>query len=143
LRAGQGCSKIEDVLARAACYDRNICAPATAAQAEEATAAAPTQPARSGAAAPAGIGSKSLPRPRSQAEEPQEAELQVARASSREPGIYVLTLNDGAEWQFVEPAPAAYDAPRAGSKVKISRGALGGYLMRYAEQPAIRIRRIR
>jgi hypothetical protein len=139
----RACTTIEDVLARAACYDRNVRAPESGAQAATSAPAAPARPPRSSAAAPASIGSESLPRARSQVEEPQEAELQVARSSSRQPGIYVLTFDDGAEWQFVEPAPAAYDAPRAGSKVKITRGALGGYLMRYAEQPAIRIKRLR
>lgn len=61
----------------------------------------------------------------------------------REPGSNRLTLEDGGEWQFVDAAPLAYDAPSAGDIVTIERASLGGFLMRYADQRPIRFVRIR
>ena len=128
------CRKIEDATARTACYD-NI---------PLGGAAAPSTPA---VASPArqGFGSNQLPpRPEPLAvAEPDEITATVIAAVEREPGIYLLTLEDGAQWQFVESAPLTYDPPRRGSKIEIIEAALGSYLLRYADQTAIRARRVR
>ena len=72
-----------------------------------------------------------------------EPALPQTRSAEREPGIYVLTLEDGAQWQFVDAPSTSYDPPRPGSTIEISKASLGSYLMRYADQRGIRIRRIR
>lgn len=126
------CRKIEDATARTACYD-NI--PLGDAATPPITAVAPRQ----------NFGSNQLP-PRpgpDDATEPDEITATVSASIEREPGIYLLTLEDGAQWQFVESAPPAYNPPGRGSKVEISRASLGSYLLRYAGQSAIRARRVR
>ncbi|AKH42552.1 hypothetical protein FHS61_000322 [Altererythrobacter atlanticus] len=60
----------------------------------------------------------------------------------RSPGIYLLTLEDGARWEFVEAVPFSYNPPGRGSTVEISRAALGSFMLRYAGQPGVRVKRI-
>jgi hypothetical protein len=135
----RACSTIQDITARVTCYDQNIAV--SAAPAKGATVPEPSQP---NPAARSGFGSDSLPQPRSPTQSrSDQIDAQVKQSAMREPGVYVLTLEDGGEWQFVDAAPAAYEVPRAGSTVRIVQGSLGGFLMRYAEQPSIRVRRIR
>ena len=130
------CREIEDATARTACYDNiPLGDPATAAP----SASVRPLPARQGFS---GDQRPSQPRSRTIAE-PNEITVTVASAVEREPGIYLLTLEDGAQWQFLESAPLTYDPPRRGSKVEIIKASLGSYLLRYAGQSAIRARRVR
>jgi hypothetical protein len=143
------CAKIDDVSARLACYDNNI------ANAGSAPVLAPTisrslRP-PSGDSGPfgetagnSGFGADSIRStarfaPPSANEAAIEAEVTAARL--RQPGIYIVTLADGAEWTFAETVSNAYKTPTAGSNVTISRGAMGGYLMRYDNQAQVRVRR--
>lgn len=130
------CRKIDDTAARAACYD-NIPLGDVATAAPSAPAA--TAPARQG------FGAGQLPAPRQSraAAEPNEITATVASAVEREPGIYLITLDDGSQWRFVESAPPAYNAPGRGSTVEIGKASLGSYLLRHAGQGAIRARRVR
>ena len=65
------------------------------------------------------------------------------RAARRtEPGIYLLTLDDGAQWRFVEAVPPSYDPPRTGTEIELRRGSLGSFLMRYADQRSVRVQRV-
>ncbi len=131
------CRKIADVSARVACYD-NI--PVDAAP----VAAAPPAPAPAPSAQ--GFGADQLPRePRPRRAEPSAQELtaRLARAQERQPGIWLLTLEDGAQWQFVDAMPASYNPPGKDSSVRIESAALGSYLMYYGGQRAVRIRRVR
>lgn len=150
----RACKKIEDVMARVACYDRNLDdGPAASEQAPPAqgpTASAaprpePQQavPAPREARAATGFGSASL-QDRHEADDPalDEYRAEVSEAVERAPGIYLLTLADGAQWQFVSTAGPAYEPPRRGSTVEIKRASLGSFLMRYRDQPSIRIRRV-
>jgi hypothetical protein len=126
------CRKIEDAAARTACYD-NI--PLGQGATPSAAPAPPRQD----------FGGNQL-QPRPQPDAPAELDeitATVAASIEREPGIYLLTLEDGAQWQFVESAPPAYNPPGRGSKVEIGRASLGSYLLRYAGQSAIRARRVR
>jgi hypothetical protein len=144
------CSKIDDGTARLACYDNNIRnLDPTALRAAPPRAAAPVASAGTPAAAPAaqGFGFENVER-RQQRFEPRpasEQELRAVVASSRqrEPGVYVVTLRDGAEWQFAESVGQNYRAPREGQSVEIERGALGSYLMRVDNQAAVSVRRVR
>jgi hypothetical protein len=131
----RACSEIEDGPARMTCYDANVRPPS----------APPAARADAPANAPRGsgsFGSESLPQQRPRAEEADALEARVASARERQPGKFVLTLEDGAEWEFVEAAPSAYNPPRAGASVRIERGSLGSFRLRYASQRAIRIRRV-
>ena len=54
-----------------------------------------------------------------------------------------MTLEDGAQWQFVEGVPLSYNPPRRGASVEIRSASMGSYLMRYQGQAAVRVRRVR
>lgn len=139
------CAKIEEIGARAACYDKTVEA---ARLIEEARAGVTTPKASVPATAerPAsGFGSQSLPKPEPvrESRSAEQIEALVRAARRTEPGIYLLTLEDGAQWRFVEAVPASYDPPRAGSEIELRSGSLGSFLMRYANQRSIRVQRVR
>lgn len=145
------CAKVADVMARVACYDRNI----------GVEVAQPVQPQR-----PTGYGSNQLPSPpppavaapsdprgfgANQLVQPEadrgasldSVSARVAAARILAPGVYVLTLEDGAQWQFVDAAPASFDPPGRGATVEFFAASMGSYLLRYRGQRGIRIRRIK
>ena len=125
------CRRIADPAARVACYD-NIPLGGEA----QAAPAAPSQP--------GGFGSNQLPRSEPErTAEPDEVTATVASAAEREPGVYLLTLEDGTQWQFVDAAPRSYAPPRRGSTVEIIAASMGSYLLRHADQRALRVRRVR
>lgn len=134
----RACAQVAEVSARAACYDAiPIDEPAAPAPP---VAAAPASPA-------AAFGSDQLPRTR--APEParpaeiERIEAKVVEAVERQPGIHLLTLEGGAQWQFVEGVSPTYSPPRRGSAVEIRSASLGSYLLRFQGQPAVRVRRVR
>ena len=160
------CSKIEDVMARVACYDRNI-RPA-AGPAEEAPRPSekspPPAPIRATGAAVAESQAAPSPPPRPQTQpqpqpQPQSQRkteprpqppagttrtlLEVAEVVERGPGAYLLTMQDGAQWEFAEDMSLDYHPPRPGSTVEIERGAFGSHRMRFDGQQPVRVRRLR
>lgn len=149
----RACSEIQDSAARMTCYDTNVRPRATGSPSvarapsnspSQAAPVAPVTRANAPAAPPpaAGFGAETLPQARPAAAEADEIEAKVASARERQPGKFVLVLEDGAEWEFVEAAPDSYNPPRAGSSIRIERGSLGSFRLRYASQRAIRIRRV-
>lgn len=136
------CAKIDDTAARVACYDRNI--------GRDASTGPSTAPAvgdavpRSEPRAPSGFASETVqPRNEPAPQRDERTSAQVAAIAERAPGLYVITLDDGAEWQFTSSAPFSYQPPRPGSTVDIRRGALGSFLLRYEGQPSVRVLRVR
>lgn len=153
------CARIDDATARLACYDNNVrsgggqarssvpgemIAPATAGRAplagapSTATGAAP-------AGGAAGFGRESIRGPErfeTPAGEIDALTARVASVSQRQRGVYVVTLEDGATWEFAESVAFSYRPPREGSQVEIQRGALGGFLLRFDSQPSVRVRRV-
>lgn len=132
------CRTLADIGARMACYD-GIALDDVESQQQSAPPPVAERERRSDT----GFGSNQLPR--APADEPgrEHISARVTRAVERQPGLYLLTLEDGSQWQFVDAAPAAYDPPRAGSTVEISKAAMGSYLIRYAGQRSVRARRVR
>ena len=141
------CSKIGDVTARVACYDNNI----GAAVGTVATALPP----QSGIAQPdsapvatagvAGVARESARAPQPTTAPPGELTRStpiVTAVAERGPGAYLLTLQGGAQWEFAEDVPPSYQPPRPGSTVKIERGTLGSYRMRFDGQEPVRVRRV-
>ena len=134
----RACRSIGQIAARVACYDGLIDEP-LAASIQADTAPPEASPPRS-------FGSESvrqLPSQVAAARGEETAVLRVISSTMREPGVYLLTLEDDAQWLFAESAPNSYAAPRAGASVTLIRGAVGGYLLRYAGQASIRVRRAR
>lgn len=140
------CAKIGDATARLACYDNNI-----RQAGGTPSAAAPAGSPRSGPAPVApqptqsfGLEQAREPRaPQAQPARVDEVQGRVASVTPREPGVYLVTLDDGAQWLFSESVSQQFRAPRRGDTVEIERGALGGYLMRVDRQQAVGVRRIR
>jgi predicted component of type VI protein secretion system len=142
------CSKIEDVMARVACYDTNIRSAAGTAETAPPRQNAIPQPASAPVptADATGVGranAPSPPRPAAPAAEPARQAHTVAAVVDRGPGAYLLTLEDGAQWEFAQTMGLSYRAPERGSTVEIERGSLGGYRMRFDGQRPVRVRRVR
>ena len=143
------CAKIDDPTARLACYDNNI----------RAAGGNPTSipgqmpaPAGGGAVlqpnAPGGFGADDL---RTQSPErfnpasggASEVSAQVAAVTERQPGVYLVTLGNGAQWLFAESVGRDYRPPRRGETVEIQRAALGSYLLVSGKQQGVRVSRVR
>lgn len=137
--AMRACARIGEVTARVSCYDKTI-TPVSGGAVQAPPSRSPTA---AGAAAPGGFGADALRRERVRDASEDAVRLRVTQAVEREPGVFRLTFEDGGQWQFVDAAPLAYDAPSAGDVVGIERASLGGFLMRFADQRSIRIQRIR
>jgi len=144
------CAKIDDPTARLACYDNNMTrAGATVrstvpGQVRAQGGGAPLQ----GQQGPAGFGADDVraegpDRFRPPAGQLDEIAARVTAIRAREPGIYMLTLEDGAQWLFAEGVSLSYRLPRAGSLVEIERGSLGSYLMIYDGQGVVPVTRFR
>jgi len=143
------CARIDDPTARLACYDNNI----------RAAGANPNSvpgqmPAPSGGAAvlqpntPGGFGADDLRTQSPERFDPNrngasEISAQVAQVTERQPGTYLVTLSNGAQWLFAESVSSNYRAPRRGQTVEIERGALGSYLMVVDRQQGVRVTRVK
>ncbi|MBO9519449.1 MAG: hypothetical protein J7493_15410 [Porphyrobacter sp.] len=143
------CSKIGDPTARLACYDNNI---------RNIDPGAPLPPPTdragvSGGAAPApqagpqGFGFESVKRREERftpvAPSEKQVTATVASAAQREPGIYLVTLSDGAQWLFADGVDFGFRPPKRGQTIEIERGGMGGYLMRIDGQEPVPVRRMR
>lgn len=142
------CAKIDDPTARLACYDNNIRSAGGVAR----TTIPGRAPGPLGGGAPVaantpqGFGYEDVRAPqRFQAPsgQLQEISTKVTAVRPREPGIYMVTLEGGAQWVFAEGVQSAYRVPRVGSTVEIERGALGSFLMRFDGQSPVPVRRVR
>ena len=145
------CARIDDPTARLGCYDNNIRAaganPRNTVPGEvrvQGGAGAPI--AQGGAAAgPAGFGREDVRTPErfnTPAGEIAEVDARVTAITQRQQGIYLVTLEGGAQWLFVQGVDATFIPPRVGSTVEIRRGAMDSFLLRYNSQPSVRVRRI-
>ena len=141
------CARIDDATARLACYDNNIRNVGGTAR-----AVVPGQVQVQGGSAPVaannprGFGAEAVRSPErfaAPSDTLQEINARITSVRPREPGVYAFTLEDGAEWLFAEGVGSGYRVPRAGSVVEIERGALGSFLMRFDDQAAVPVRRVR
>jgi len=134
------CTSIDDPAARLACYDEKNLVPGE----RVVTSAPPQRPLLQ-------AGSTSVPAmpiavaPQQSARSPQPAQTTsiVTAVAEQRRGIYLLTLEDGAQWEFAEDVAPTYRAPERSSRVEIGRGALGTYRMRFDGQQPVRVRRVR
>jgi hypothetical protein len=136
------CRKIEAADARMACYDNVPLGVPSAGEVPGSSArqAAPPVPPTHAA----GFGANQLPRRAAEsASAPSRITAVLADAAVLTPGVYVLTLEDGTQWQFVDTVGSSYGAPRRGSTVEIAAAALGSYLLTFDSQRAVRVRRVR
>lgn len=146
------CARIDDPSARLACYDNNIrnagANPRNTVPGETVVTGGPgvTTTAPNSGAAVTGFGREDVRTPErfndAPAGELAEIRARVQSVTMRQPGIYVLTLEDGAQWLFTDSVDNRYSVPRQGSTIEISRASLGSFLMRYNNQRSVRVRRI-
>ena len=154
VRIMRECAKIADLEARATCYDntvnteRLIAGTSIPVQQREAQPELPSQPpsttTRTARATAGGFGVESLPPAQrdDNRQHPDEVQLAVLDAGLVEPGIYLLSLEDGSRWRFVDAVPWSYDTPRKGSHIELSRGVLGSFQMHFGSQRPVRIMRV-
>lgn len=142
------CARIDDPTARLACYDNNIrnagANPRNTVPGEVRVQGGPGAPVSQNG--PTGFGREDIVTPErfnsNPAGEVAEITARVTEITERRSGIFVLTLEGGAQWLFVEGVENTYIPPRVGSSVEIRRGAIDSFLMRYNNQISVRVRRI-
>ena len=144
------CAKIDDPTARLACYDNNM---SRAGATPRNTVPGQVRGVVGGNApietqGPQGFGYEDVRATDPARFQPRPGELQeihprVQSVTPREPGIYIVTLEDGARWLFAESVGSQFRLPRRGQEIEIERGSLGSFLMRVDGQPPVPVRRIR
>ena len=101
-------------------------------------------PPSSNASGPQGFGAENVKTPqRFETVGVQSINPRISAIREREPGVFLVTMEDNTQWQFAESVSSNYRVPEVGSSVEIERGALGSYLLRFNNQSAVQVRRIR
>ena len=145
------CAKIDDPTARLGCYDNNM---TRVGATQRATVPGRTVRGVVGGSAPVetqgpqGFGYEDVRSSDPARFQPRPGQLQeihpkVQSVTPREPGIYLVTLDDGAQWLFAEGVSSQFRLPRRGDEIEIERGSLGSFLMRVQGQSPVPVRRIR
>ena len=142
------CAKIDDPSARLACYDANI---RNAGGVARATLPGGARVNGSGAPVVANEGPQGFGRENMRSDQRFRAppgqlksiRPKVTAILPREPGIYLITLEDGAQWVFAASVDNNYRVPRVGAIVEIERGSLGSFLLHFDGQPPVQVRRVR
>lgn len=149
------CAKIDDPTSRLSCYDNNVRAagfdgrgPSVPGQnGRVAGSGAPNQ--RGGGLDPRGFGAEDIRGPeRFDSYEqrglgPDEIDARIASVRERQPGIFLVTLESGAQWLFTDGGSANFRAPQKGDSVEISRASLGSFMMKVGQQRPVRVRRVK
>ena len=144
------CAKIDDPTARLACYDNNMsragATPRTTIPGQIGGVVGGSAPIET--QGPQGFGYEDVRAADPARFQPRPGELQeihprVQSVTPREPGIYIVTLEDGARWLFAESVSSQFRLPRRGQEIEIERGSLGSFLMRVDGQSPVPVRRIR
>jgi hypothetical protein len=145
------CAKIDDPSARLACYDNNI-----RMGVQNGSIPGVGGPVRGGGAViagggsgsgPQGFGASSMRSPdrfksgEERGQGPDEIRAKIVDVKEREPGVWRVTLEDGAEWTFSESVAKSFRVPRKGALVEIQKASLGSFLMVIDGQQGVRVRR--
>lgn len=144
------CAKLDDPTARLACYDNNM---SRVGATPRATVPGQIRGVVGGSApietqGPQGFGYENVrdndpARFQLRPGQLQEIHPKVQSVTERGPGLYLVTLDDGAQWMFAEGVTSQFRLPRRGDEIEIERGSLGSFLMRIDGQPAVPVRRLR
>ena len=144
------CATIGDKSARLACYDAAqhggpvaMPAPAAAGSAPvaagvAATAGAPTYASSTGSAEQFG---RQAEREAPHTKSPNKISARAVAATDDGSGYWTIQLDSGARWKLIEH-DSMFLPPERNASVQIRKGAMGGYLMQVAQQPAVRVRRV-
>ena len=141
------CAKIGDPTARLACYDNNIRA---AGGTPSSIPGQMARPSGGGAVAnpngPGGFGAEDVrtqERFNPERNGAREISSRVAAVREREPGVYLVTLDGGAQWLFAESTSRTYQPPKKGDTIRIERGALGSFMLIANRQQGVKVTRIK
>lgn len=139
------CARIDDPTARLGCYDNNIrnAGPRNTIPGDVRVQGGAGAPITQGG--PSGFGREDVLSPdRFNTPQGQASEIRarVTDVARRQPGVYLVTLEGGAQWLFTESVETNYSPPRVGSTVEIRRGAMESFLLRYDNQQSVRVRRV-
>ncbi|GGD51909.1 hypothetical protein GRI62_05785 [Erythrobacter arachoides] len=144
----RNCAQIDDPTARLACYDNNIRAAGGDARISV-PGAMPTPdggrggPLDNGRAG--GFGAEDIRTPQRFESAPgqvDEIRARVTSVTERQRGVYLIALENGAQWLFTESVPFAYRPPRPGDTVDIDRASLGSFLLTFDSQRSVRVERV-
>jgi hypothetical protein len=137
------CRDVAAADARLACFDQATAALATAAQAGDIAVADKAQitEAKKGLFGFTAQNIKLFSAPDGRDDFDQIEDI-VSSAEQLRGGQWSITLPNGAAWAQVDTATLAVD-PKPGMKIIIRRAAMGSFLARLGNQPAIRVRRTR
>lgn len=154
VRSIKTCSGISDLSKRLTCFDEmaaevkaasgatnNARSPQANVQRTAAPQAASPTPPQSETQAFASETVRTVKENKSQAT--QTLTAIVTRIRQQEPGLYLITLEDGVQWKFVEGVSAFFKLPKKGDSITITNGSMGGYWMHIRDQERIRVRRLR
>ncbi|MCB2067799.1 MAG: hypothetical protein KDE15_14300 [Erythrobacter sp.] len=146
----RNCAQIDDATARLACYDNNIRAaggnPRNSVPGQMAVPNGGTGAPIAAQGGAAGFGAEDIRTPdrfQTPAGQVDELTARVAAVAQQQPGIYLVTLEDGAQWLFTDSVSFSFRPPRVGDRVSIDRASLGSFLMTVGQQPSVRVRRVR
>ncbi len=142
------CAKIDDPIARLNCYDSNVRSDRSSGRAP---AISNESAGGSGNSFPAtgGFGAESVrntDRFKSYSQTGQgsdEIRARILEVRQREPGVFLVTIEDGAQWLFAQSVSKNFRPPRKGALVEIKRASLGSFLMVVDGQAAVRVRRLK
>jgi hypothetical protein len=141
------CRPIADSAARLACYDEQVAAIETATAKDE-VVVLDKEDVRKTRRSLFGFTMPKLPflgggdddKDRHDDTELSEIDDVIKSARPMAYGIWVVTLEDGSQWQTVEPM--AYGAPKTGLKITVKRAALGSYKASINNWPVVKMKRI-
>ena len=142
----QRCQQVRDNAARLACFDQAAAALVAATTPGDITVIDRNQ-VRQVRRSLFGFSIPRLPffsgsRDRDVAEEPKELTSTLASFRPMANGFFRFAVSEPAStWESTEPSGVF--EPKSGSQVKIMRGALGSYWAEIANQPAVKVRRVR
>ncbi|HTN14861.1 MAG TPA: hypothetical protein VL094_08655 [Sphingomonadaceae bacterium] len=146
------CAKIDDPSARLSCYDNNIRAgggsPRTPGVGERVQGGGAVMGA-SGGSGPQGFGADSVKTPdrfksyEDRGQGPDQIRAKILDTREREPGVYLITLEGGAQWIFTDAVSRGFRPPRKGAIVELQRASLGSFLMVVDGQAGVRVRRVK
>ena len=160
VRSMQECARIDDPSARLQCYDGNFRSSSVIDQRPSVANVPATPPVQAPPIAsqtpvigssdePQGFGAESVKsedRFKSPAETGKgvdEIRTRILAVSRREPGKYMVTVEDGAVWVFTDAVARTFRPPRQNALVEIKRASLGSFLMVVDGQAAVRVRRLK
>lgn len=135
-----GCQPVAEAAARLACYDRQVSALRDAERRRDVLVADQAEPQRT-RRSPFGFAPRGSRLSAGADERSGFTRVDAALTAARRIGRgWLFELDDGSRWAQSDAEEFARP-PRAGDRIRIRKGALGGFLANVGDAPAVRVRR--